>query len=359
MTDSINILKILKTIWLKKVLVLKITAIFVFLGIINAFIAPNEYRVTTTMIPQTESGSGIQQDLGGLASLAGITLGNRSVDEIPPTLYPQIVTAAPFQLDMLKTILTTSKADSPITFEEYQSEYGGTNVLGTIKKYTIGLPGTIYNSLTKKTAEAGSVEVSDSLFRISNQERVLMESLSGILDLSVDEKDGIIALSIVMPEAIAAAQMASNAQKLLQVAITDFKIKKAKEQFEFTNDLYEERKAEFLSHQNALARFRDQHRNISTAVARNELERLEADYLLSQSIYNGIAQQLESMKIKVKENTPSFTVLQPVIVPTERYKPKRKKIVLTALFLGLVVGVGYIFAKQQYIILREEWKSTT
>ena len=356
--DGVDFLDILKTIWSSRKFIFAVTSLFVVLGIAYALIAPSSYRVVTTMIPQTNDGSGgkLTQGLGGLASLAGINLGNNPTDGIPPALYPEIIRAVPFQLEMLNTSLTTPKADAPITFKEYQTTYGDkSNVLGIIKKYTIGLPSTISRSLRSKESREKLIEDTDSLFRISLEEKELMESLESILNLHVNELDGIITLSVVMPEGVAAAQMATNAQVLLQKAVTDFRIKKVKEQLEFTEKLYEERKADFISCQNALAKFRDQHLNLSTAVAMNKLERLESDYFLAQSIYTDIAQQLESMKIKLKENTPSFVVLQPVVVPIDRHKPKKKTIVLTSFFLGIVIGIGGIFVKQQYILLKDAW----
>ncbi len=361
MKEELEIIKILKSTWSQRKTILTFASLFVLFGIVSALLAPREYKVTTTMILQTESGSGgVRQGLGGLASLAGISSGMRSSDEIPPTLYPQIVSTAPFQLEIINTKITTPKNSSPITFKEYQSKYGSSlGFLGTIKKYTIGLPSTIVKGLKRNSnTETFSVVPEDSLLRINAEDKALMESLAGILDLSVDEENGIVTLSIVMPEAIAAAQMATNAQRLLQEAITDFRIKKIRDQLEYTNDLYDERKAEFLDFQSTLARFRDQHRNISTAMAMNELERHQANYNLAQRIYTDIASQLENMKIKLKENTPSFSVLQPVIVPLQPFKPQRKTIVLTSLLIGLACGLGFVMAKHQYVVFRNLWKST-
>lgn len=362
MKDDLEILKILKTVWSQRKIILIITTLFVVLGIVDALLAPREYKVNTTMILQTGSASGGRgQGLEGLAALAGISSGNQSFDEIPPTLYPQIVSATPFQLDMLKTMITTSKVNAPITLREYQSDFGGTlGFMATIKKYTIGLPAMIARSSKKSTNEVALIEAepSDSLFRISVEDKALLGALTEVLELSVDQENGIVTLSIVMPEAIAAAQVATNARRLLQGAITSFKIKKAKDQLEFTNALYNQRKSEFLALQSALAKFRDKNLNISTARAKNEEERLEADYALAQTIYGEIARQLETMKIKVQENTPSFTVLEPVIVPLQPSGPKRKIMVLTALLLGLVFGIGFVLSKKQYLILKQRWHNS-
>ena len=49
----------------------------------------------------------------------------------------------------------------------------------------------------------------------------------------MSEKDGYFTLSFVMGEALPAAQMLESAQKVLQETVTDFKLQKAKNEFDF------------------------------------------------------------------------------------------------------------------------------
>jgi len=357
-SDEIDLVDILKMIWFSRKTIFRITALWVLLGIGYAMIAPQEYIVSTTMIPQTKEGNkGLGGSLGGLASLAGVNIGRDFSGEIPPTLYPKIVNSLPFQREMFNTMITTSRADIKVSFEEYESDYGETGVLSIIRKYTIGLPGTVLKAFQGDPDPnvISSSLVPDDLIRISYSEKRLVESLAGKLDLSVDDKDGIITLSAIMPEPIAAAQMAMNAQRLLQEAITAFKVQKARQQLVFKEKLYKERKDEFLIKQRTLAEFRDRNLNISTSLARNEEERLGAEYGLALNVYNEIAKQLENARIQLEEDTPSFTILQPVIVPIERFKPKRKRIVLSALFMGFILSLGYIYGRYKYSELKNEW----
>jgi uncharacterized protein involved in exopolysaccharide biosynthesis len=51
-------------------------------------------------------------------------------------------------------------------------------------------------------------------------------------------------------------------------------------------------------------------------------------------------------KIQVNRDTPIFTVIEPVVVPTVRSAPNRGLIVSIWLFLGLVLSAGYVLAKE-------------
>ena len=61
-----------------------------------------------------------------------------------------------------------------------------------------------------------------------------------------------------------------------------------------------------------------------------------------------LASEYNSNKIKLNKNTPIFSVLDEVSVPNERSKPKRKQIVLIYMFLGIIISIGYILAKEPF-----------
>ena len=73
------------------------------------------------------------------------------------------------------------------------------------------------------------------------------------------------------------------------------------------------------------------------------------------SIYTELAKQVEAQQIQVKEDTPVFTIIEPVFVPLETAKPKRKMILATWTFLGIIVGIGLIFGRNYLAELKEKW----
>ena len=87
---------------------------------------------------------------------------------------------------------------------------------------------------------------------------------------------------------------------MLQEYITKFKIKKAKAQFEFIQERYQEKKNEFEKAQANLAEFRDRNKNVTSAIALTQEDRLQSDYQLIFNVYSELAKQLEQAQIKVK-----------------------------------------------------------
>ena len=58
-----------------------------------------------------------------------------------------------------------------------------------------------------------------------------------------------------------------------------------------------------------------------------------------------MAKQREQAKIAVKENQTILTLVNPAVVPHEKSAPRRSIILVGFVFLGLVVGCGWVFVK--------------
>jgi uncharacterized protein involved in exopolysaccharide biosynthesis len=355
--DEIDLIQLAKTLWEGRRTVIRTTLIFMALGLFIAIFSAKEYTASTTMVPQSAEGSSMSGSISGLAAMAGINLGSMGGSDIPPTLYPKILSSIPFQKELMQTPLSIEGQEKQVTFADYYLEIKKPNFLGYLKKYSIGLPGLIIKAIRgKEEMQVGEAE-ENGLFSISPEEKKLIEILSTQISIEVNDKDGYVSLSARMPEARAAAQLAKKAQELLQQAITDFKVQKAQSQLVFIEERFAENEAIYNAAQDKLARFRDQNKNVSSAVAQTQLERLQSDFSMASSVYTELAKQLETQKIQVKEDTPVFTVIEPVSIPMEKSKPKRPMILIIWTFLGGVVGVGMVFGKEFLGSIKEQWSA--
>ena len=76
--DEIDLRQLFATLWAGKWLILAITILFAAVGVAYALSKPNIYQANVLLAPANEEGGmgGISGQLGGLASLAGITIGS-------------------------------------------------------------------------------------------------------------------------------------------------------------------------------------------------------------------------------------------------------------------------------------------
>lgn len=344
--EDIDLIELLQTVWKERKTILKVVLIFFLLGLFIAVFSPKEFTASSVVVPQTNEGNKLGSNLGGLAAIAGINLGSSSSNGIPATLYPKIVNSVPFKKELLQTPLNFSDISNKITYRGYYENHEKFNLLNALKKYTIGLPRVIVKAI-KGEAKENNTLVGDSICRVSPEEKSLFKKIDGQLNVEVNAKEGFVTISFSMPEALPSAQMAKKVQQLLQNAVTNFKIKKSEEQLSFIQKRFREKEKEFREKQGALASYRDRNVGLVTSRSQSYLQRLQSEYNLIFGVYSELAKQLETQKIQVKENTPIFTVIEPVSIPVEKSKPKRAMILAIWLFLGVVLGISVVFVKKR------------
>ncbi len=353
--DEIDIIGLTKTIWKGRKIVFLTTLICGIIGFLIAIYSSKEFVATTIMVPSgNDAASKLSSlnGLGGLAAMAGININSSTGNDLSPVVYPQIVSSLPFLLELMNTPIDFKDLKTATTFSDYYSEVQKPNL---IIKYTLGLPSVILTAIKGKETKKPIINENKKIIELTEKQIKVLYVLEQLITLDVSLKEGYLTLSARMPEARASAQMAQHAQELLQQYITEFKIKKANSNLEFIQQRYDETKQKFESAQQRLATFRDRNRNMSLATAKTEEERLLSQYNLIYSIYSELAKQLEQAKIQVKQDTPVFTIIEPVSVPKKKSKPNRPFILVFWIFLGGVIGIGNVFGKSYIIKLRNQW----
>ena len=344
--DEIDLVELLKKVYVEKKFIFKVAFFSAVIGVVNALTQPNEFTSSTTFIPQLSSGTKTgSSSLSGLASLAGINIGNmESGSEFPPTLYPKVINGIPFRLDLLSSKIKLEN-NSVLVKDYFSNNTSSFNILGTIKKYTIGLPSLIIGSLKKEEVNSSNSEI----YSVTKEDKEFFDKLSGALSLSINEKEGFITISFTDEDKNIAAQITQIAQNLLQEKIIEFKNKSSKEMLDFAMKQFEEKKNDYEKLQDQRAIFVDKNINISSSLFQNKLSRLESEVNIAQSIVQQLASQVEQAKLQVNKDTPVFTTIQPVTIPFERSAPKRPLIVVVFVFVGFIISVGYVIVKEPLI----------
>lgn len=346
--QEIDLVELFQKMWLNKGLILKLTAVFMVVGVFVALLSPKVYTASCDIVPQTSDGSGSSR-MSSLAALAGINL-NQSMDvkALSPMVYENILRSTSFRKELMQTPIEFEKAGKAVSFYEYYTseEYNKPTIGSYIMKYTIGLPFTILNAirgeqeLPQMAADAaGDAKLIETM---NKDEYKVSQILSEAVSITLTEKKGFVTITANMPEAVAAAQLAQATVSLLQKYITEFKIDKVQSNLDFVQSRYDEAKKNFEDIQFRRAKYRDSNQGVIKHSARVEQEKLDAEYTLAMTLYTELAKQLEQAKISVKETTPILTIINPVTIPYKKTKPQRATILLAFTFLGAVAGMGLV-----------------
>ena len=354
--DETNLIALVKTLWEGRRTIIKTLIIFTVLGLFIAILSKKEYEAYTVMVPQIENPSSNLGGLSSLASLAGFDMNmNAGTEAISPILYPEIISSVSFQLEIMNAEYTFDELEEPTSLLDYYSNIYKPGVFGTLKKFTIGLPGLIKSAKQRAQPEKESDSKSD-IIRLTLEQDEVRKIIGKNISLVLNDNNGQLTLAARFHQAYLSAQVAQKCKELLQEYVTQFKIEKAAAQLEFIRERYEENKKEFEEAQSKLAAFRDANKNITSEIMRTHEEQLQNEYQLAFEVYSELAKQLEQSMIKVKEDTPLFSVIEEVIVPIEKSKPNRKLILIVWIFLGVILGIGIVFSRIIGARVKEQWE---
>lgn len=363
--EEIDIKEIVLKLWKERKFILITTGIFLAIGLFIALASPVSYTTSATFVPQvSESGRG---NLGGMAAMMGVNLGTGGSGEVlSPEVYPQIVNSAPFCKDIMQTPITVKKSEgTPITLYDYYTnpEYQNKNLLGSIKKYTLGLPGVILSALrSEEEEEVTSVHndtITGQIVTLTQDERKVMKAIQENITFNNNSKEGHITMGYSFSEPQATATITNQLFNTLQEYVKEYKTQKQIDNLQFVQESYQAARQDFLQKQGALASFQDANRGLTTALARTTEQRLRSEYDIAFTVYNELAKQQEQAKLAVKESTPLLTVINPVVVPHEKSAPRRSIILIGFIFLGAVVGIGWVFVKPIFTDLKKSIKEET
>lgn len=349
-SDEIDLTDILRQLWGKRRFILKVTVFFLLMGLFIALFSPVKYTAQCTVVPQTGK-SGSSGNLGGLAAMMGVNIGavGTSEEALSPNVYPQIVKSVPFTREIMQTPIRVKKSEGKeITLYNYYTDkkYQSFNLINSIKRYTIGLPGVLLGTIRGENAQ-NEVQPIDSTSLLSltrKEERVYLAIQNSIL-LNLNSKEGYISIGYIFPEAEASARITDQVRKTLEEYVTAFKSEKMEDNLIFVEQSFNGARKDFLDKQERLASFQDANRGLTTASARATEQRLRSEYDIAFTVYNELAKQLEQAKLAVKESKPILTVIDPVVVPVQKSAPRRSMILVVFIFLGVIVGTGWVLIK--------------
>lgn len=345
--EEIDIMAIILRLWEKKRFIIKVTCVFAVLGVFVAIFSPKEYTASCVVVPETKGGAFSSSSLGGLAAMAGINLGASSGGEmLSPVMYDKLIKNIDLRKELMQTSINFEEYQEPVTILDYYTnpDYAKTSVLGAVKKYTIGLPFVILKAIRgdKPAPEVELPSEGPKLSAYTQDELKCIKAFAQQFSVVTDKKNGDVSITARMPEALAAAQVAEAVKNLLQKYVIELKLQKAEVNYEYIKQRYDEAKVVFEEKQKEYAQFQDANKVLTSALSKAKEEQMRSEFNVAKDLFNQLTTQLVQAEMKIKEDIPILTVVEPVQVPLEKSAPKRIQILFIWCFLGGVLGCGLI-----------------
>lgn len=323
------ILKLVKEKWRTYFLVMFATAVVSSLLVICI---PRYYVTSVKLAPEYGEQGGVGGALGGAASLLGVNMGGMfGSDAILPEFYPDIIKSTDFLVPIMYVPVKSQDGQFEGTYVEYlltQEKYPWWSVaLAKVKKLFA----------EKKEPYNRDGDYKADPYALTASEYDILKNISSAINCSVDEKTGVITLSVRTQDPLVTAIMTDAVKEHLQKFITEYKTEKIGSELMHSARLSDEAYNDYLIAQKKYADFVDKHQNLTREVYKVEQERLASETQMALSIYNSLYQQKLFTEAELQKRTPAFTTLQNATVPVKPAGPKRMITVAVMTLLSAVI----------------------
>ena len=329
----IEVFKILKTDF-RKVCIYSCTAGII--GVILAFATPKIYKSTVILAPE-ESGSSFSGSLSSLASMVGMNMKiGQTGDALYPEIYPDLMGSTGFVVGMFPVTVTRSKTGETYTYFDYLDKHQ--------KKAFYEYPQDWLKSV-KDLFSSEEQQPSDHKVNpkhLTKKEYDVAKNIMGRIDCSVDKKTNVITIVVEDQDPLIAATVADSVQMHLQRTITDYRTKKARNDMEYMQKLFDEAHREYAKARQKYAAFGDSYQNLKMQSYVLKGDELENEMQLKYTIYQQVVEQLQLAKAKVQERTPAFTIVQEATVPVKHSSRPKIVTLIIWMILGFLLRSGIL-----------------
>lgn len=328
-TSEFNILAIISNslrAWKLLLFWLTVTGI---LGIVVALNRPKYFTAQVVLAPEMSAGGlGMSESLSSMASTFGIDLGTKSsMDAIYPELYPTVFASNDFVLKLLDIKVRLKETGEEKTYlkhlqEDYKPAFWEKPINWLKAKLLPADPG------------AGKVDIDP--FRLTRRQEKIVDSVRNSIACLIDQKTSVITVCMTDIDPEVAAILVDTLQVRLQDYITDYRTKKARQDYNYYQHLSDSSFVEYRKARDKYVEYSDSHQGATLEAFTTIGEELENKMQLAYNVYTTMNQQAQTAKAKIQERIPAYTIIQKPTVPN---KPSSMPKIYTLIFF--LIG-GYI-----------------
>jgi uncharacterized protein involved in exopolysaccharide biosynthesis len=319
--DSISLADILIALARQLKVIIITPAILCTLMIIYVLFFTQPVYTSTAKIMSSSSGGSMSQT-AGLAAQFGINIPTGQSE--PKWVYPEIIKSRTLARSMLKRKFDTNK-------------FGPQKPL--LQILTFG----------NEPPEIG----------LDTLEIIAVDNFLGMIDVYEDLSTSILTLNIHASEPSLAAEINQALIEELDTHQREYNKAKTSDTKQFIEERIIEIENELNIAEEALRHFTTHNRRIdNSALLLLERQRLAREVTVLTGVFTTLKQQLETTKIEQVKKSDYVVILDPPEAPLVRSKPDKKLMVITAGFMGIMLGmiIGFVREKLNNNDLKEKVK---
>ena len=356
--EQFDIVWLLLYLWSKRKFIMICVGVVTLIAIVKYVSTDAKYKASASILPVVDEGMASKLgDMGGLAAMAGVDLSQSSNGNIiTADLYPKVASSTPFLMELMNEKVKWNEPDTVMSLYEHVVQR--TPSFGDyLLAYTIGLPGTIKSWFADEDSLVIDNSGEEPMYVVLDKyQRGALSEMSEMIVVEEDPIYGTIELSCYAESPEQAATLASKAVELLQKIITEYKTKRARLSLNFIEERYSETMSDYEKIREQFYAYKDSHRDMISERVDIAYQKLSDEYNISYSLLQTLSSQMEQAKMTLMENTPVFSVVEPVVMPKEKDSPSAKWHLVLGVFLGGFFGIGWLLMQLAWWQLFNEKK---
>jgi len=339
--DYVSLVDMMFIVLDRRRLVLWTTIVVTVLGTAYSLLATELYVSNATVVREASGDTPPLGSIGGLGALQGfgLNLGLQS-GGLTPAAYPKVLESREVRLAVVRDTFYFPTLDRRMTLVEHANQPPG--ALGTVLKYTVKLPWTLKEALTRggnRSVRFTGQEEEPSR-RITKREYAALKRIDEMMQTSADDATSLMTVTVTAESPDVASAVVERFVVHLRERIRTLRTAKVREQLDFLEDRFREVQDELQQAEDALAQFLQRNQNPTTPALRFEQDRLRRQVSFKEQLYSQLQGQRAQIRLEVQRQQPVVTVVESAVSPIERASPARTLIVILSLIFGFTLGAG-------------------
>ncbi len=360
--DEVSLLDILVTILRERSLILRLVLAGVVLGVLLSLLLPNRYTAVTAILPPAQNvsaGSALLAQLGSLSSVASMTqgsLGLKNPNDLQVAMLQSrtVEDAMIDRFDLMKLYGKKRKSDARKKLEKFVSVENGAkdgliriSVTDRDPNRAEQMANGYVEEYMKSSAHLAVTEASQRRLFFEGQLSAAKDNLANAEEelKKTEQKTGLVEL-----DSQARAVIGSVAQLRAQIAAKEVQIQGLQSFATGEN-------ADLRVAQQELAALKSELQKTGASsdqmfIPRGDLQQSGLDYVRKlrdvkyyETIFDLLARQYEVAKVDEARQGAVVQIVDRAVVPDRRSSPKPYYLIPGCGFLGLIVGLAWVFAK--------------
>ena len=353
--SDMNLLELLIIITTHKVLIICVTLVALLIGAAIAFLLPNVYKASTTVLPPQQAQSGAAAILSQLGGVAGVAAGAAGIKS-PNDIYIGILKSRTISDKLIKQFDLQRVYDVE-TLEAARKKLEGNTAVTSTKEGLINIdvldkdPTRVFkiaNSyVTELVSLTKSIAITEAGQRRMFFEKQLEETKDKLASAEVKLKGSMEASGVVSVDADSKAIVETAARLRAQISAKEIELNAMQSFVTSDNPGFKLAQAQLKSLKTeefrlANGRGKQSDSGLQESSGLKNIRTLR-DLKYFQMLYDVLAKQYEVARLDEAKDTSLIQVLDVAQQPERKAKPARALIALMAAIFGFLAAVAWAF----------------